>query len=130
MRPGEHHDVSYVAVTRPVRRDRSLSQKRMGWRIKWLSSYGSDFNYDFRVSFTEDEIACGEAYYNYDMRPIAIDELSGRSVFNKDATVPSSTPIRLMRAAPLGKLRSGRRNGARSNKETVSPRRPGNVTSR
>jgi predicted dithiol-disulfide oxidoreductase (DUF899 family) len=57
----------------------------MGWRVKWVSSSGSDFNYDFHVSFTEDEIARGEAYYNFDMRPIPGDELSGRSVFYKDA---------------------------------------------
>jgi predicted dithiol-disulfide oxidoreductase (DUF899 family) len=82
----ENHDVSYVAVSRAPFAEIEAFRKRMGWRVKWLSSYGSDFNYDFHVSFTEDQIAHGEAYYNYDVRPIGIDELSGRSVFYKDAT--------------------------------------------
>ena len=56
----------------------------MGWRVKWVSSAGSDFNFDFHVSFRPDEIAKGEAYYNYETRKIAIDELSGCSVFYKD----------------------------------------------
>ena len=82
----EHHDVSYVAVSRTPFAKIEAFRRRMGWRVKWLSSNGSDFNFDFHVSFTPDEIARGEAYYNYDMRPIAIDELSGRSVFYKDET--------------------------------------------
>ena len=60
-------------------------KKRMGWHIKWVSSSGSDFNFDFHVSFRPDEIAKGEGYYNYEIRKIGIDELSGRSVFYKDA---------------------------------------------
>ena len=56
----------------------------MGWRVKWVSSYGSDFNYDFHVSFTPDEIASGEACYNYENHKINGEELSGRSVFYKD----------------------------------------------
>ena len=56
----------------------------MGWRLKWVSSYGSDFNYDFHVSFKPEEIGKGEAYYNYEIRKVGIEELSGRSVFYKD----------------------------------------------
>jgi predicted dithiol-disulfide oxidoreductase (DUF899 family) len=81
----EHHDVSYVAVSRAPFAEIDAFRKRMGWHLKWVSSQGSDFNYDFHVSFTADEIARGEAYYNFDLRPIGIDELSGRSVFYKDA---------------------------------------------
>jgi predicted dithiol-disulfide oxidoreductase (DUF899 family) len=81
----EHHDVSYVLVSRAPFAEIEAFRRRMGWPVKWVSSYGSDFNYDFHVSFTKDEIARGEAYYNFDRRPIAIDELSGRSVFYKDA---------------------------------------------
>lgn len=80
----EHHDVSYVAVSRAPFAEIEAFRKRMGWRLKWRSSYGNDFNYDFHVSFTEDEIARGEAYYNYDIRKVGIDELSGRSVFYRD----------------------------------------------
>ena len=80
----EHHDVSYVAASRAPLPEIEAFKKRMGWRLKWVSSYGSDFNYDFHVSFKPDEIEKGEGYYNYEMRKIGIEELSGRSVFYKD----------------------------------------------
>ena len=81
----EHRDVSYVAVSRAPLAEIEAFKKRMGWHIKWVSSCGNDFNYDFHVSFKPEEIAKGEAYYNYEIRKIGIDELSGRSVFYKDA---------------------------------------------
>jgi predicted dithiol-disulfide oxidoreductase (DUF899 family) len=81
----EHHDVSYVVVSRAPLPEIEAFKGRMGWRFKWVSSYGSDFNYDFHVSFTSEEIEKGEAYYNYEVRKVGIDELSGRSVFYKDA---------------------------------------------
>jgi len=82
----EHHDVTYVVVARAPMAKIEAFRRRMGWRFKWVSSYGSDFNYDFHVSFKPDEIAKGEGYYNYELRDVGIDELSGRSVFYKDAT--------------------------------------------
>jgi predicted dithiol-disulfide oxidoreductase (DUF899 family) len=81
----EHHDVSYVVVSRAPLPEIEAFKKRMGWRFKWVSSYGSDFNYDFHVSFKPEEIETGEVYYNYEMRKVEIEELSGRSVFCKDA---------------------------------------------
>ena len=81
----EHRDVSYVAVSRAPLAEIEAFKGRMGWHIKWVSSCGNDFNYDFHVSFKPEEIAKGEAYYNYEIRKIGIDELSGRSVFYKDA---------------------------------------------
>ncbi len=81
----EHRDVGYVAVSRAPLAEIEAFKKRMGWRIKWVSSCATDFNYDFHVSFRPDEIAKGEAYYNYEMRNVGIEELSGRSVFYKDA---------------------------------------------
>jgi len=80
----EHHDVSYVAVSRAPLPEIEAFKKRMGWRLKWVSSHGSDFNYDFHVSFKPEEIGKGEAYYNYEIRKVGIEELSGRSVFYKD----------------------------------------------
>ena len=80
----EHHDVSYVAASRAPLPEIEAFKKRMGWRLKWVSSYGSDFNYDFHVSFKPDEIEKAKVYYNYDMRKIGVEELSGRSVFYKD----------------------------------------------
>jgi predicted dithiol-disulfide oxidoreductase (DUF899 family) len=77
-------DVSYVAVARAPLPEIEAFKQRMGWRIKWVSSAGSDFNFDFHVSFRPEEIAKGQGYYNYAMRKIGIGELSGRSVFYKD----------------------------------------------
>ena len=59
-------------------------KKRMGWRFKWVSSAGNDFNYDYQVSFTKEQLATGQVYYNYRMAESSIDELSGISVFYKD----------------------------------------------
>ena len=52
--------------------------------FRWVSSYGSDFNHDFNVSFTPEEIAAGKATYNYRAGASVVDEMSGRSVFYKD----------------------------------------------
>jgi predicted dithiol-disulfide oxidoreductase (DUF899 family) len=81
-----HRDVSYVVVSRAPVPEIEAFKRRMGWHVEWVSSGATDFNYDFHVSFTPDDIARGEAYYNYEMRKIGIDELSGRSVFYKDAS--------------------------------------------
>ena len=80
----EHHDVSYVLVSRAPLAKIEAFRQRMGWRFRWVSSYGSDFNYDFHVSFTPEQVAGGKAYYNYELRDVGIDELSGRSVFYRD----------------------------------------------
>jgi predicted dithiol-disulfide oxidoreductase (DUF899 family) len=81
----EHHDVSYVVVARAPLAEIEAVKQRMGWRFKWVSSFGSDFNYDFHVSFTAAQMARGEAYYNYEVRSVPLEDLSGRSVFYKDA---------------------------------------------
>jgi predicted dithiol-disulfide oxidoreductase (DUF899 family) len=81
----EHHDVTYVVVSRAPLPEIEAFKGRMGWRFKWVSSYGSDFNYDFHVTFRPDEVEEGEVYYNYEMRKVGIEELSGRSVFYKDS---------------------------------------------
>ena len=80
----EHHDVTLVVVSRAPLPEIEAFKKRMGWRFKWVSSYGSDFNYDYHVSFPKDDIAKGRVYYNYEMRDFQSEELSGRSVFYKD----------------------------------------------
>jgi predicted dithiol-disulfide oxidoreductase (DUF899 family) len=92
-------DVGYVAVSRAPWAEIEAFRKRMGWRVKWVSSHGSDFNYDFHVSFSADEMSNGEGYYNYERRQIRINELSGRSVFYKDATGDVFTPTRPSAAA-------------------------------
>jgi predicted dithiol-disulfide oxidoreductase (DUF899 family) len=81
----EHHDVSYVRVSRAPLQKLEAYRKRMGWKAKWVSSYGSDFNYDFHVSFTPEQLAQGKVYYNYDMVE-GFDELPGLSVFARTAS--------------------------------------------
>src|ERR1700744_5346757 len=51
----EHHDVSLVTIPRAPLAEIEAFKKRMGWRFQWLSSYDSDFNYDYHVSFTKEE---------------------------------------------------------------------------
>ncbi|HEY4781026.1 MAG TPA: thioredoxin family protein [Chthoniobacterales bacterium] len=80
----EHHDATFVAVSRAPRPEIEAFKKRMGWRFKWVSSFGSDFNYDYHVSFTPEEIRKGKVYYNYDMREFQVEELAGTSMFYKD----------------------------------------------
>jgi predicted dithiol-disulfide oxidoreductase (DUF899 family) len=80
----EHHDVSYVAVSRAPYPEIATVQRRMGWHFKWVSSFDSDFNYDFNVSFRPEQIAAGEATYNYRTGATPMEEMSGRSVFYKD----------------------------------------------
>lgn len=80
----EHHDVSYVVVSRAPLPEIQAFQERMGWRFKWVSSFGSDFNYDYHVSFRPDDSE-GRVVYNYETRDFESEELSGLSVFYKDA---------------------------------------------
>jgi predicted dithiol-disulfide oxidoreductase (DUF899 family) len=79
-----HHDVSLAVVSRAPLSEIEPYKRRMGWRFKWVSSFGSDFNFDYRVSFTKDELAKGKVNYNYQMQE-GHDELPGTSVFFKDA---------------------------------------------
>lgn len=81
-----HHDVTFVAISRAPLAKILAYQKRMGWRFDWVSSHGSDFNYDYHVSFTEDDRAKGKVYYNFAMIDSTMDELPGVSVFCKDET--------------------------------------------
>ena len=83
-----HHDVTLVAVSRGTWWDIERFKTRMDWKFKWVSSYGSDFNYDFHVSFNEDQIVKGEVYYNYERLEDATgcEELPGFSVFYKNSS--------------------------------------------
>ena len=83
----EHHDVSYVRVSRAPLEKIQAYKQRMGWTARWVSSYGSDFNYDFGVSFTKEALAKGRIDYNYATiadEKYLFDELPGLSVFYKD----------------------------------------------
>jgi len=77
-------DVTFGAVSRAPLPKIEAYRKRMGWSFPWYSSNGSDFNFDFQVSFTPEQIAAGEGFYNYTVRPNTMSELPGISVFVKD----------------------------------------------
>jgi predicted dithiol-disulfide oxidoreductase (DUF899 family) len=78
-------DVRLLVVSRAPLPQIEAFQKRMGWRFKWVSSFGSDFNYDYQVSATKEELAKGQVYYNYAMQQFPSEERPGTSVFYKDA---------------------------------------------
>jgi predicted dithiol-disulfide oxidoreductase (DUF899 family) len=77
-------DVSMAAVSKAPLDQLQPFQRRMGWSFTWVSSSGNDFNRDFRVSFTQDEMAKGKVYYNYGMMEFPSEEAPGLSVFYKD----------------------------------------------
>ena len=78
-----HRDVTFTAVSRAPLPKIEAYKKRMGWSFPWVSSYGSDFNYDFHVSFTEEQLAAGKVDYNYGLVE-GYEELPGLSVFYKN----------------------------------------------
>jgi predicted dithiol-disulfide oxidoreductase (DUF899 family) len=78
-----HRDVALVVVSRAPLAEIEAYKKRMGWKFKWVSSYDNDFNHDFHVSFTKDELANG-AEYNYSTGKIPSEELPGLSAFIKN----------------------------------------------
>lgn len=80
----KHHDVTVVAVSRASLAQIELFKKRMGWKFKWVSSQENDFNYDFHVSCTKEDLEKGQVYYNYNMLPAESEEMPGISVFYKD----------------------------------------------
>ncbi len=77
-------DVTFVAVSRATLPEIVRFRQRMGWGFKWVSSNGSDFNYDFGVSFKPEEQASGSIHYNYMQQPFAAEEMPGISLFYKD----------------------------------------------
>lgn len=79
-----HRDVALVTVSKAPLKKLMEFRKRMGWTFEWVSSFGNDFNRDFHVSYTQQELTSGLAVYNYDRRPYPITELPGMSVFFKD----------------------------------------------
>ena len=81
----EHHDVSLVVVSHAPLAEIEAYKRRMGWHFKWVSSFGSDFNYDYNVSFTKEDAAKGKVFYNFEIQDYAMDELPGTSAFYKGA---------------------------------------------
>jgi predicted dithiol-disulfide oxidoreductase (DUF899 family) len=81
-----HRDVSLVAVSRAPLPQIEKFKARMGWRFKWVSSFGNDFNFDYHVSASPEEKAGGTVAYNYEViEKFPSDERPGASVFGKNA---------------------------------------------
>jgi predicted dithiol-disulfide oxidoreductase (DUF899 family) len=80
----EHADLAFAAVSRAPIGEIERVKRRMGWTFPWVSSYGTDFNYDFKVSFTPEDRAAGRAIYNYGTPIENSDEMFGLSVFFRD----------------------------------------------
>jgi len=78
-------DVTMVAVSHAPYAKLAAYHQRMGWRFKWLSSHGSDFNFDFGVSFAPADVKAKKANYNFTLQDPGVDEREGVSVFCKDA---------------------------------------------
>jgi predicted dithiol-disulfide oxidoreductase (DUF899 family) len=81
-----HHDVTLTAVSRAPLSEIEAYKRRMGWHFPWASSFDSDFNFDYNVSFAKDEMEKGKVFYNFQELPAseAFDELPGLSAFYKD----------------------------------------------
>jgi len=82
-------DTSFVVISRAPLKALRAFRKRMGWRFKWLSSGGNDFNYDFQASFTPEQIAAGRAVFNYAPVPRDFTDMNdreGASAFYRDAS--------------------------------------------
>jgi predicted dithiol-disulfide oxidoreductase (DUF899 family) len=80
----EHADLSFVAVSRAPIGEIAAARRRMGWSFDWVSSGGTSFNYDYGVAWTTEQIAAGDAPYNYGTVSSPMEDLHGNSVFVRD----------------------------------------------
>jgi len=80
-----NRDTTLAVVSRAPMPEIEAFKNRMGWRFQWVSSFGSDFNFDYDVSFTSEEAASGKVYYNYAVGEFPSEEGPGVSVFARDA---------------------------------------------
>ena len=79
-----HRDISLVAIARAPLETLEAYRKRMGWQFRWVSSYDNDFNRDYHVSFTPEEMERGEVFYNFGATSFPSEEGPGISVFYRD----------------------------------------------
>lgn len=78
-----HRDATLVAISRAPYARLAAYRRRMGWTFPWYSSHGSDFNFDYQVSYTPEQAQAGEAEHNYTRLRVR-EELPGISVFYRD----------------------------------------------
>jgi predicted dithiol-disulfide oxidoreductase (DUF899 family) len=79
-----NRDVTLAVVSRAPLAQIEAFKQRMGWQFRWVSSFANDFNHDYHVSFTKDEMANGKVDYNYEMMEFPAEEAPGASVFYKN----------------------------------------------
>jgi predicted dithiol-disulfide oxidoreductase (DUF899 family) len=79
-------DVKFLVVSRAPLPQIEAFKRRMGWKFKWVSSFGNTFNYDYHVSFTPEQKASGKVNYNYQDTEFPSDEAPGASMFFKDSS--------------------------------------------
>ena len=65
----ENHDVTFAVVARAPIEGIEAVRERMGWKFLWISSFHSDFNYNFYGSFRPEDVAAGRAQYNFQQAP-------------------------------------------------------------
>ena len=78
-------DITMVTVSKAPYNKLAAYENRMGWNFKWVSSYDTDFNFDYNVSFRPEETAKKEGMYNFTIQDPLTTEREGVSVFYKDA---------------------------------------------
>ena len=133
--PGLHlpyRDVSFVVVSRAPLAQIEAFKQRMGWRFKWVSSGGSDFNYDLGVSFTPDQVEQGTMVYNYEPADAGGRDREGLSVFYKSPDGTGLPHLLLLRAGnrvferdlsfPRSRPQGPRRESGRSPELGQTPR--------
>lgn len=81
-----HRDVTMITISRAPLEKLNSYKNRMDWGFKWVSSFDSDFNYDYEVSFSQEDLEAGKTNYNYNYNEnkSKSTELPGISVFYKD----------------------------------------------
>lgn len=80
----EQRDVAFTAISRATLPEIEAFKARMGWRFPWVSSFGTDFNFDYKVSFTKEDMKPGKRPYNYGSIDFPSEEGPGLSVFYKN----------------------------------------------
>jgi predicted dithiol-disulfide oxidoreductase (DUF899 family) len=76
-------DVALIAVSRAPLAKLQAQARSFGWTFKWVSSLGSDFNFDYNVSFSQEALARGHVLYNYVPQTMRGTEMPGISAFVK-----------------------------------------------
>jgi predicted dithiol-disulfide oxidoreductase (DUF899 family) len=80
----EHADLSFAAISRASSQRIEQVKKRMGWTFPWVSSNGTDFNYDFGASFRTEDMTAGRAIYNYGTQIKSSEDMHGIRIFAKN----------------------------------------------